>query len=351
MSLFLFSAVSVLPFVPSYFVFISVISYFFYFFPEFCQSHFTGEFWKLLTFLPFAHILSYRVSVLVLTHYLYYYCCCDLSIIYMILYILLLLLFLFQQSIMIMIMIMIRCCTSLWNGLSFLSQVIAGRPCARRSLGSLGCFVLCSAETGCCCDMAQPVVPVPPATCLLRWANWPQRAYVTSCAHPVPVNTGHGFHSSGRVLTFMPCHSGGPFRNLSLWTLLSPSLRLLFTCPSWFSVQSQPVQGPYMPFGVWVIFIGNSVRTMVCALRNSLFSFVCFLVGEVGEGYHLCSHVHTRVLLVKPTWNPCTIDNSTVVWLHLMPGVLDCQWIELLYETEFSFGKDKGYLEQCDSSW
>lgn len=87
------------------------------------------------------------------------------------------------------------------------------------------------------------------------------------------------------------------------------------------------------------------------------FSFVCFLAGEgvqwgeVGEGYYLCSHVHTRVLLVKPTWNPCTIDKSTVVWLHLMPGVLDCKWIELLYAIEFSFGKDKGYLEQCYSSW
>lgn len=77
--------------------------------------------------------------------YLYYYCCCDLSIIYMILHILLLLLFLFQQSIM--IMIIRQCCCSLWNGLGFPSQVIAGRSWARRSLGSLGRFVLCSAET------------------------------------------------------------------------------------------------------------------------------------------------------------------------------------------------------------
>lgn len=242
MSFFLFSAVSVLPFVPSYFVFISVIFYCFYFFPEFCQSHFTGEFWKLITFLPFAHILSYRTSVVVLP---------QLSIL------LLLLWFVYHLHDITYTITIIVLIPAIHNDndnktvLLFLMEWV-GFPKPGH------CWKILSKEeprqprTLCpllrgdrlCCDMAQPVVPVPPATCLLLWANWrPQRAYLTSCAHPVPVNMGQGFHSSGRVLTLMPCHSGGPFWNLSLWTLLSPLLHLLFTCPRWFSVQSQPIQG------------------------------------------------------------------------------------------------------------
>lgn len=66
------------PSVLSYFVFFSVISalvfLFFCFFSEFRQSHFIGEFWELITFLPFAYILSYKISLLVLNQLLILFC-------------------------------------------------------------------------------------------------------------------------------------------------------------------------------------------------------------------------------------------------------------------------------------
>lgn len=62
-----------------------------------------------------------------------------------------------------------------------------------------------------------------------------------------------------------------------------------------------------MHFDIWVIPIYNSMETTVCAVHNSLFAFQCFLEGtgdneeKQAKATYLCSRVHTRVLLLKPT--------------------------------------------------